>query len=152
MLHRLCFSYCIAMSCVLFLNHSAVAETLVVNPGKWQITTTTSTPSSPQPKIESKTQCVDEAEVDPFEAFAKEDGCDLSNLKKTGRKLTATLSCKGGEGVTPMSGNLEYSVTDTTMNSRMRFEMKDFTQTMISRGKRIGDCDPAKKAEAEKTD
>ena len=132
----------IVLSSVVCLNHSALAETLAVNPGKWRITTTTTTPANPQPKIETKTQCVEEAEVDPFEAFAKDDGCTLNNLKKTGRKLTATLSCKGGAGVTPMSGSLEYSVTDTTMSSRMRFDAKDFSQVIRSTGKRIGGCDP----------
>lgn len=139
----------VVISCALCLNPSARAETLVVNPGKWQITTTTTTPANPQPKIETQTQCVDEAEVDPFAAFAKDEGCDLNDLKKTGRKLTATLSCKGGPGVTPMSGSLEYSVTDTTMTSRMRFETQDLTQVIRSTGKRIGECDPA---EAEKTE
>lgn len=121
----------------------ARAETLPVNVGKWQITTTISSPSLPQPKINTKTECIDEPEVDPFAGFSKDEGCEVSNIKKTEGKLTGSLSCKSGEGVTPMNGTMEYSVTETKMNSRMQFKSKHYSQTIRTVGRHLGECDPA---------
>ena len=125
----------------LLVSQAVSAQTLPVTVGKWHITTTISSPSLPQPRFSTRTRCVDEPEVDPFEGFTRDEGCELRDVKKEGGKLTARLSCGSAEGVTPMSGTLEYSVTDTTMNSRMRFESKDFSQTIRAVGRYLGECD-----------
>lgn len=125
------------------VSQTARAETLPVNVGKWQITTTISSPSLPQPKINTKTECVDEPEVDPFAGFTQDKGCEVKNVKKTGGTLTSSLVCKSGEGVTPMSGTMEYSVTETSMRSRMQFKSEHYSQTIRTVGKHLGECDPA---------
>ena len=125
------------------VSQTAWAETLPVNVGKWQITTTISSPSLSQPKINTKTECIDEPEVDPFAGFAQDGGCEVSNVKKTGGKLTGSLVCKSGEGVTPMNGTMEYSVTETSMRSRMQFKSEHYSQTIRTVGRHLGACDPA---------
>lgn len=145
--HTVCVVSFVCFSLV--ISPTARAETLPVNVGKWQITTTISSPSLPQPKINTKTECIDEPEVDPFTGFTQDGGCEVSNVKKTGGKLTGSLSCKSGEGVSPMSGTMEYSVTDTKMNSRMQFKSQHYSQTIRTVGRRLGECDPAS-AEAPK--
>ena len=125
----------------LLVSQAVSAQTLPVTVGKWHITTTISSPSLPQPRFSTRTRCVDEPEVDPFEGFTRDEGCELRDVKKEGGKLTARLSCGSGEEVTPMSGTLEYTVTETTMNSRMRFESKDFSQTIRAVGRYLGECD-----------
>ena len=127
----------------LVVSQTARAETLPVNVGKWQITTTISSPTLPQPKINTKTECIDEPEVDPFAGFTQDGGCEVSNIKKADGKLTGTLSCKSGEGVTPMNGTMEYSITETKMNSRMQFKSEHYTQTIRTVGRHLGECDPA---------
>ena len=138
----------------LFVSQAVSAQTLPVTIGKWHITTTISSPSLPQPRFSTQTRCVDEPEVDPFEGFTRDEGCELRDVKKEGGKLTARLSCGSAEGVTPMSGTLEYTVTETTMNSRMRFESKDFSQTIRAVGRYLGECDeePEPAAEAQQGD
>ena len=126
----------------LVISQTARAETLPVNVGKWQRTTTISSPDLPQPRINAKTECIDEPEVDPFTPFTQ-DGCEVSNVKKTGGKLTGSLTCKGGEGVAPMNGTMEYTITETTMNSRMQFKSEQYSQTIRTVGRRLGECDPA---------
>ncbi len=125
----------------LLLSQTGRAQTLPVTVGKWHITTTISSPELPQPRFTTHTRCVDEPEVNPFEEFTKDEGCELRDVKREGDTLTARLSCGSGEGVTPMSGTLEYSVTETTMNSRMRFESRDFSQTIRAVGRHMGECD-----------
>ena len=125
----------------LLLSQTGWAQTLPVTVGKWHITTTISSPELPQPRFTTHTRCVDEPEVDPFEGFVRDEGCELRDVKQEGETLTARLSCGSGEGVTPMSGTLEYTVTETTMNSRMRFESKDFSQTIRAVGRHMGECD-----------
>ena len=136
--HIVCLMCC---GFVLLVSQASRAQTLPVRVGKWHITTTISSPSLPQPRFTTQTRCVDEPEVAPFEEFVKDEGCRLHDVKQEGGKLTARLSCGSGEGVKPMSGTLEYSVTETAMNSRMRFESRDFSQTIRAVGRHLGECD-----------
>lgn len=135
--------FCLSCGLVLLVGQAGRAQTLPVRVGKWHITTTISSPSLPQPRFTTQTKCVDEPEVAPFEDFVKDEGCELHDLKQEGGKLTARLSCGSGEGVHPLSGTLEYSVTGTTMTSRMRFERQDFSQTIRAVGRHLGACAPA---------
>lgn len=136
--------YIVCLICcgsALLVSQTSRAQTLPVRVGKWHITTTISSPSLPQPRFTTQTRCVGEPEVAPFEGFVQDEGCQLHDVKREGGKLTARLSCGSGEGVKPMSGTLEYSVTGTTMNSRMRFESQDFSQTIRAVGRHLGECD-----------
>ncbi len=148
--------YLICLICgglLLLVSPVGRAQTLPVRVGKWHITTTISSPSLPQPRFTTQTRCVDEPEVAPFEGFVQDEGCELHDVKQEGNKLTARLSCGSGEGVNPMSGTLEYSVTETVMNSRMRFESKDFSQTIRAVGRHLGECDEeSEQAEDEQGD
>ena len=88
----------------LVISQTVRAETLPVNVGKWQRTTTISSPDLPQPRINAKTECIDEPEVDPFTPFTQ-DGCEVSNVKKTGGKLTGSLTARGEWGSQRVHGD-----------------------------------------------
>jgi len=121
----------------------AVDDSIPIVPGKYTITTTTSSNLSPNPTSETEEKCIPTESFNPRMALPDES-CSVSNIKKSGNKLTFDIKCTGGKTVPPMTGKTVASTTSSTLNFQMKmvgaFQGQEFSVNSKSEGKRTGDC------------
>ncbi len=128
-----------------FTGARADKTTLDVTPGKYVINKETSTNLKPEPLTRTEEKCITESKFDPETALPDRESCSVSNMKKSGNKVTFDIDCKGSAQMLPMKGKAEYSATDSTLswNLNMKGMMQDQEVTVNSKGegKRVGACE-----------
>lgn len=97
----------------------AVAESLPIQPGKWETKiTSTITPYMPQPQVKTHVECIKETSFDPtimMNKYVKFD-CAINRATRTGNTLTWSLDCRNAA-----LPNLTYVGTGSfTADSRTR--------------------------------
>ena len=129
--------------CMIFTN-LATADTLPIDPGLWEFTSTATNPFTGQQESETDTECIVEDEYDPEKEMEIEDDmdCEVGESNLNGDTLTFSMSCNTqGE---QMTMNAVYQSDGDTVQGTMVIEMSFGGQTMTSEGsfagKRIGDC------------
>lgn len=115
-----------------------------IQPGKWEMTSKTVMPMLSQPRVDQRTQCIQQSTFDPMQAFSKVEECQVNVVEQTSNRLKMNVSC-AGEGMPPLSGNLVFEYTKSTMNGQMHLEtmmqgMPFIVDTTIT-GARVGECD-----------
>lgn len=121
--------------------HAAVVE---IQPGKWKMTSNTVMPMLAQPRVDQRSQCIQQSTFDPMQAFSKVEQCKVDVVEQTSRRLKMNVSC-AGEGMPPLSGHLVFQYTKSTMDGEMHLEtmmqgMPFIVDTTIT-GVRVGECD-----------
>lgn len=119
-------------------------DSIDVTPGNYNITTTTRSNMSPNPKLETKDECIREKSVNVKTFMPDDDACSHSNVQKSGNNLTFDLKCQGGNMIPAMIGKAEVSATSSTISSHYKmvgsFQGQEFSVDTRSEGKRTGDC------------
>ncbi len=127
--------------CMMFTN-LATADTLPIDPGLWEFTSTSINPFTGQQETETDTECMVEDEYDPATIMEDDMDCEVGESNLDGDTLTFSMSCntQGGQ----MTMNTVYQSDGDTVQGTMVMEMSFGGQTMTSEesfaGKRIGDC------------
>jgi hypothetical protein len=124
---------------------ATAAAAFEVNPGKWQITSTTEMSMMPQPQTKTSTECLKEKTADEvLEALTQEDICKIKDHSENGATLKWSMECQG-EGSPPMKASGELTSTGDTLNGVMNASMEMKGQKMtfktMWKGKRLGECD-----------
>lgn len=122
---------------------SVMATEIQIQPGKWEMVSETSM-SMLQPQVDRRTQCIQQSSFDPMQAFSKVEQCRVEIVEQTGSLLKMNVSC-AGEGMPPLTGNLVFQYSKTTMKGQMHLEttmqgMPFAVDTTIT-GNRVGDCE-----------
>ena len=135
------FIFIAAQICMIFTN-LAIADTLPIDPGLWEFTSTSTNSFTGQQETETDTECVVEDEYDPATMMEDEDDCEMLESNLNGDTLTFSMSCGLQMGNMTMNG--VYQSDGDTVQGTMVMEMSFGGQTMTSEGsfagKRIGDC------------
>jgi hypothetical protein len=124
----------------LALSWTVLAQTSPMREGNWEVTAKMSMPGMDMPPMKSM-QCITAAMLkDPAAAIPKGPGkgdCKMTNYKVSGNVATYTMTCTAP----PMTaeGEMRYSSSDA-YTSTMKLDMSGQTMTIVSDGKRIGDC------------
>ena len=126
------------------INFSYAADSLPIKPGLWEVTGTTSSPLFGS-RTHTNQECMKEFKFDPKEMMEgmPKDACQV-NTNLSGNTMTYDMSCDlGGE---KMTGSGKFTVSDDGNTGKGEMVMKSQVQgqniemTMMSEGKRIGDC------------
>ena len=126
--------------CMLFAN-SVSADSLPIEPGLWEFTSTGTNPFTGQQESETETECVVEDEYDPAEEM-EDENCEVGESDLDGDTLTFSMSCsmEGGQ----MTMNAVFQSNGDSAQGTMNIEMTFGGQTMTSErsfsGDRLGDC------------
>ena len=108
--------------------------------GNWEVTVKMSMPGMDMPPMKN-TQCITAAMIkDPAGAIPKGPGqgdCTITDYKISGSTATYTMTCKQP----PMTavGEMRFSGSDAYTGT-MKMDMAGQSMTIVSDGKRIGDC------------
>ncbi len=118
------------------------AETLPITPGLWEVTATTTNPFLGT-RTHTNQECMEDFKFDPKEMMEgmPKDACEV-NTKVLGNTMTYDMSCdmQGNK----MTGNGSFTVNGDTAKGEMvmksQISGQNIEMTMVSEGKRIGDC------------
>ena len=128
----------------LLLSANAMAgESISIEPGMWEVTTKMTSPMSPQPRVHTNQECMQNAEISPQD-LAPEDGgeCTITSSEINGNSMNWAMQCNSPGGVTKGSGNFTSNGDSGHggMKMHMTIEGQDFNMEMAWEGKRIGSC------------
>ena len=110
-----------------------------MNPGKWEITTTTEMAGMPPQSI-THTQCMTNEDSVPMSKDANQE-CQVTDVTTNGNTVSWKISC-GGQGG-GMTGNGSVTYNGDSMNGTMTMTMTSYGTNVKNTfsGRRIGPCD-----------
>ncbi len=131
-----------AVTALLAAGGPARAETIRVEPGKWQVESTTSNPFT-GPRTFSSTQCMREESFDPTKEMAKSAECRLLSHEVSGNAMTWTMSCQMEQMTMQAEGQFKSRGDSASGRMTMSADMggQPFAMEVTWEGKRIGPCD-----------
>ena len=131
-----------AATALLVAGGSAQAETIRVEPGKWQVESTSSNPFT-GPQTFSSTQCIREEKFDPTEEMTKSAECHLLSHEVSGNAMTWTMSCQMEQMLMQAEGRFESRGASASGRMTMSADMggHPFTMEVTWNGTRIGPCE-----------
>lgn len=114
-----------------------------LNPGLWEITTTTEMEGMPgmSPPPQTHTQCITAESLVPQSEEAS-DACQMSDVETDGNTVSWKVTCSEQEGG-GMEGTGTITYNGDTMEGTMEMVMPAAGMTVKNTiaGKRIGDCE-----------
>lgn len=122
----------------------ALANSIPVEPGLWEMTSTMTMPMMPQPRVTTVTECMEKSELstDEFHDQGMDPECTFESAQVEGNTMTWSFDC-------PMEGGTSHgeweatSSGDTVTGKGMitaSFQGQTMEMNMSWEGKRIGDC------------
>ena len=115
-----------------------------IEPGNWEISSTTTVPGAPNPISVTQSRCLSEADArDPGRLFGAQSGapCEFSNRKDDGSVMTFDIRCSGPPAMAG-SARVRYAKRDVDAEINLRAEGLPQPIVMNSRvtGRRTGAC------------
>jgi hypothetical protein len=120
------------------------ATAFEVNPGKWEITSTTKAEMMPQPQTKTVSECLKEKTAqEVLGALTEKDICKVLSHTEKGDTLEWTMECRQ-PGSPPMNGTGRITSRGESLDGGMNVSVKVGEQEMkfdtTWKGKRLGDC------------
>ncbi|MBN1256010.1 MAG: DUF3617 domain-containing protein [Deltaproteobacteria bacterium] len=108
-----------------------------MNPGKWEITTTTEMEGMP-PQTQTHTQCISADNMIPMSEDANQE-CQVTDLTTQGNTVSWRISCSGGK----MNGTGSVTYNGDSMHGTMSMIIEPYGTRVHNKlsGRRIGPCD-----------
>lgn len=130
------------IAAILCLPAAAGADSLKLNPGMWETTSTGTNPMTGQQTTETHTECVTQTEFDPRETMKEVRECRLTEENLNGDTLTFTMTCNMQGGTVSINGLYQSDGDTGTGNMTMNMNMGGMTMSMqrTMTARRIGDC------------
>ena len=116
-----------------------------IEPGRWEMTVTTSVEGMPggmAPVTQARCLTPEDAR-DPSRLIGAGAGCEFSNRRDTGSEITFNVACTGQ---VPMSGSGAVRYSAQSVDGTLELTANLGNQSLLTRsrlsGKRLGDCKP----------
>ncbi len=123
---------------------SAGATALDVEPGSWEMSSTTTNPMSGQPQTFTVTECVSAESMDPETFLKNAQGCSLSDVQTSSSAMSWTMTCGGPAGSMTGRANIRTSAGGKQVNGTMKMTMDVGGQAMelstAWAGRWVGPC------------
>jgi hypothetical protein len=127
----------------LMSNLAVASDSVSIEPGMWEITTTMNSSMSPQPRIQTSQECIKDAQISPEDlAPSDDDSCSMSDVKVSGNSLSWSMLCNTPGGAMKGNGNFtsEGNSGSGKMQMSMNIEGQSFDMEMVWKGHRTGSC------------
>jgi hypothetical protein len=118
-------------------------ESVSMEPGQWEMTTTMQMSMLPQPQVRTSTECITETEFNPDQINTDPDSpCENSDVRVDGQTITWKITCPSEMG--SMQG--EWSFTSEgdairgTGNMSAMMNSQEMKFDMTWEGRRVGAC------------
>lgn len=125
------------------LNIANAGDSISIEPGMWEVTTTMTSPMSNQPQVETSQECMEDSEISADILTPNDDdNCSTTDVNANGNTLTWSMQCSMQGNV--MNGGGSFTSNGDTghgnMNMNMQVEGQSFNMELSWKGKRIGSC------------
>jgi hypothetical protein len=133
----------LALATLLALPLAAVAAEPNIQPGEWEMTTTTTFPGTPMPaQRQSSRQCLTPEDLSGlFEVDVEE--CEMTEMDMRSDGMTYVMTCAQEEGFAmTMHAEMRFlgDRSEGSMTAEMNTPMGPMQMEMLLEGTRIGDC------------
>ena len=124
---------------------AARADAIPVEPGLWEMTSTVNMPMLPQPKVSTRTDCIEEEEISMDDVGGEDMGpeCSFETAQADESTLQWSFTCPMEGGGTSHGEWQATSFGDrVTGSGKVSMEMQGqvMEMTLSWEGKRIGEC------------
>ena len=121
---------------------SAQEQALNLNPGLWEITTTTEMEGMPggAPPPMTFTQCITAEDLVP-QSEGESDVCQVSDVEVNGNTVSWKIVCSGQGGGMEGSGTVTYNGDTMEGTMEMVMSMANMRIKNTLQGKLIGECE-----------
>ncbi len=118
-----------------------------LEPGKWGITSSISSPMAPEPTTEYVEDCIEQSDFDPI-AEMMEQGmssmCEITVNEDSASRLDADLSCDM-QGAGTMAGKIQFTANERSaqgdMQMSMSFNGQSINMANSWKAEYLGACD-----------
>ena len=122
---------------------AAASESFQIQPGQWRIHSETKNSMMPEPRVDTRTECVTDTEWDVEELMRDARGCTIRDVESSADRLRWKVECSGPGG--RMNGRADYRSegdrVDGQMNMAMQTGQMNVTMDMKFQAQRLGDCE-----------
>ena len=125
------------------LSMAHAGDSISIEPGMWEVTTTMKSPMSNQPQVQTTQECMEDSEIGADILTPNDDdNCSTSDVSANGGTLTWSMQCsmQGNE----MTGGGSFTSNGDSghgsMHMDMQVEGQSFKMELSWKGKRIGSC------------
>ena len=116
---------------------------VTIEPGMWQVTTTSKIPMVDQTTTETTMQCMAEDHFTPERMTGNHKSCKIDKVSSKDNEMSWKLVCNNPTG--QFSGTGRFKSTGDKAEGEMTTTMKLGDQSLVSelrwKGQRLGDCD-----------
>jgi len=124
--------------------HLAIADdSVTIEPGLWEVSTTMTTPMSPQPRVQTQQECIKDSKISPQDLAPSDGGeCSMSDINVSNNTLSWSMQCDTGGGAMKGHGSFESKGDSGSgnMTMNMNIEGQSFSMEMVWKGHRVGSC------------
>ena len=131
------------MTFSLTLSMAHAGDSISIEPGMWEVTTTMKSPMSNQPQVQTTQECMEDSEIGADILTPNDDdNCSTSDVSANGGTLTWSMQCsmQGNE----MTGGGSFTSNGDSGHGSMPMDMQvegqSFKMELSWKGKRIGSC------------
>ena len=126
-----------------FIQFAFAGDSIPIEPGLWEMTSTSTTSMSPQPQTVTENECVDQTEYSVSDLLPDDNNCTLTESNVNGNTLSWTMQCSAPDGTTSNGGG-EFTSNGGSgsgnMHMTMQYQGQTFNIQTSWKGKRIGSC------------
>jgi hypothetical protein len=133
------------MGLLLFAAPAAWADSIPVEPGMWEMTSTMNMPMLSQPRVTTKTECLENSEfsMDDMSSEEMDPNCKFETVQVDASTMKWSFDC-------PVEGGTSHGEWEATSGGdtvtgeglmTVSFQGQTMEMTMSWNGKRVGDCD-----------
>lgn len=124
---------------------AAGAAALDVEPGSWEMSSTTTNPMTGEPQTLTVTECVSAQSMDPETFLKGAQGCSLSDVQTGSSAMSWTMTCQAPGGHMTGRANIRTSGGGKQVNGTMKMKMDVGGQSMelstAWKGRWVGPCE-----------
>ena len=124
--------------------HFAMAnDSVSIEPGLWEISTTMTMPMLPQPRVQTQQECIKNSQISPQDLAPSENGeCSTLEAKVSGDTLSWSMQCNTPGGGMKGHGSFESKGDSGSGNMTMNMDIngQSFSMDMVWKGRRLGSC------------
>ncbi len=134
----------VILAVFIVMSSAAWAEGMVVEPGKWEMSSTVGMPMLGEPRTMKSEQCIQQSEFTP-ESFNDEsmpNECTFEVQEMSATAMTWTMDCDTAGSTSHGQFSAQSSGDELSGNGTLTMSMggQEMEMTMEWSGKRIGDC------------
>ena len=129
----------------MLLTCTASADSIDIEPGQWEMTTTMTMSMMPQPQVTTVVECIEKDQLNPEDFnMDEENPCSISDVKTDGNTIRWSINCPAENGAL-MDGQWEITSNGDTLTGKGEMSAEIAGQkmgfNMSWEGKRTGQCE-----------